>query len=216
RGQKRGRREAGAVDDRIDTMQLPVARTDAVRLDALDRRVHQLDVRPYQRVVPFVRHQLALAAHRVVRRELRPQHRILDFRLQQLAKRRLGGESQMRLPLPAPDEALEHEENLQARQPAQAWMALQPLIPLAGARENAFRHDVLRRALEQVELRYLARNLGNELNRAGAVADHRHAFASELIGVVPARRVELHALELIAARDVGSGWIVEQSDGRDQ
>jgi hypothetical protein len=74
----------------------------------------------------------------------------------------------------------------------------------------------LRRALEQIELGDLARDARHKLHRTRARANHRDGLAGERVFMLPARRMELHALELIAARQIRNGWIVEKPDRGDE
>ena len=58
-------------------------------------------------------------------------------------------------------------------------------------------------------------DLGNELHRARRAADHGDALAGEVVVVVPARRVEHGAGELVESRDLGPGRIAEHPDRSD-
>src|SRR6185437_8968124 len=110
-------------------------------------------------------------------------------------------------PFTPPHEFLEGEKNLEPRHAAQPAMTLQLRIERAGAGEDGARQDVLRRALEEIELLHLGGDLRDELHRAGAVADHRDGLAVEVDVVAPGRGMELRALEAIAAgkiRDLGA------------
>ena len=70
-----------------------------------------------------------------------------------------------------------------------------------------------RRPLEDEQLADFRRDLGDELRRARAGADHRDALPREIDARVPSRRVKRRAREAIAPRDVGKLRTVELADG---
>ena len=71
------------------------------------------------------------------------------------------------------------------------------------------------RALEHEQLADLGRDLGDELHRARAGADHGDALAAEIDVVVPPRRVERRTRERVAPGDVGERRPVELADRAD-
>jgi hypothetical protein len=76
------------------------------------------------------------------------------------------------------------------------------------------RQEPVAAALEDVEVADGLRNLGHELDGAGAGADDRDALAGEVIVVVPLGGVEGPALEVAGALDAGEGGAMLLS-GRD-
>ena len=77
------------------------------------------------------------------------------------------------------------------------------------------RPEPRRRPLEHEELADDGRDLGDELDRARAGADHRDALAPQVDVVVPARRVERRTGERVAAGDVGEARPVQLADRAD-
>ena len=162
---------------------------------------HDLDVRLRQRRIPLVGRQDALAADAVVRRELLPQLRVLDLLahvghrdpLEQLPD---GAVAELE------DEGLARPVDPRAhRELGRREEAVERSLP-ALHRPVAMRDDPGRRALEHVQLGHLRLDLGDELDRGGAGADHGHALAGQVVVVVPLRRVEGLALEALEARDL--------------
>ncbi len=150
----------------------------------------------------FARQQDALAADGIVGRERLAQRRIGHLPLQHLVEGPAHGPMH---------QALEAREGQRARLVLQvdpgAVQArgagheaeqglLQPAVGPVGAR-----HHVAGRALEDMQLAHLASDGGHELDGRCAGADHRHALAGQLHAVVPARRVEAGAGEVLDAGD---------------
>ena len=86
----------------------------------------------------------------------------------------------------------------------------------AAQRTGAPGDDPRRGALEEVKLGDLGLDLGDELDRARAGADHGDALAGEVVVVVPARGVEDGALEGAEALDVGELRLAQRAGGGDQ
>ena len=95
-------------------------------------------------------------------------------------------------------------------------MAQQPLLRLADPRVVArVRHHPRRRALEHDEPARHLGDLGHELERARARADHRDALAREVVLVLPLGRVEGRPGERLAPGNVGQPRPVELADRAD-
>jgi hypothetical protein len=80
----------------------------------------------------------------------------------------------------------------------------------------ALRHDPARVALEDVELLRDLGDVRHELGRGRAGADDAHPLAGEVVLVLPARRVELRAREVVEAGPVGVAGRVEEPDRADE
>src|SRR5690606_27567550 len=78
------------------------------------------------------------------------------------------------------------------------------------------RQQPRRRALVDIQVRDLARDGGHDLDRRGAGADHRHPLAGQIRLVVPARRVEDLAGEVVDALDVRQVRLTQRAHRRDQ
>ncbi len=90
--------------------------------------------------------------------------------------------------------------------------------PALGGRHLAIGlgHDPRGRALEQVQVRHLRRDLRHELDGAGASADHRHALARQRVVMVPVLRVKRLAAKTRQARDIGIRWPAQAAHARHQ
>ena len=90
------------------------------------------------------------------------------------------------------------------------------LLELFGrVRGVGLRQHPVRRALEQDQLVDTRRDLGDELHRARRAADHRDALAGEVVVVVPTRRVEHGARELVEPGMSGHAGFAEHAHGAD-
>jgi hypothetical protein len=115
----------------------------------------------------------------------------------------------------------EREEELEHRRAAGVERALgeryppeHGLEPVRDLRIELRRHPD-RRALVDVEAPDLARDLGDDLDRAGAGADDRDPLAGELIVVVPAGGVDELALEVVEAFEIRRLRVDERADRAD-
>jgi hypothetical protein len=63
---------------------------------------------------------------------------------------------------------------------------------------------------------HLRLDLGHELDRRGARADHRDAPAGQVVGMVPAGGVKHRALKRVQPRQVGDRWIGQGTDRGDE
>ncbi len=72
-----------------------------------------------------------------------------------------------------------------------------------------------RGALEEREVLDVRLDRGDELDRARARADHGDAPPAQVVVVVPLRRVEDRALELVDARDLGDRRLVQRAGAPD-
>ena len=77
------------------------------------------------------------------------------------------------------------------------------------------RSEPRRRPLEDEQFPDARRDLGDELHRARAGADHRDAPAVQIDGVIPARRMKARTCERIAAFDIGVERPVQLPDRAD-
>ena len=110
-----------------------------------------------------------------------------------------------------------HLEVVEQERPPQPLDRRHPLDqrpPRARVRAVATRHEPVARALEDGQLRGLRGDLGDELDRARARADHRHPLAAQIVAVVPPGRVEAVARELALERR--DGGLVQLARGEDQ
>ena len=99
-----------------------------------------------------------------------------------------------------------------SRAAASGDAAEQPLPPLRDAPVGTRQHPG-GRALEQVKPGDLLLDLGDELDRRRAGADHGHATAAQIEPVVPPRRVERAALEPSEPRQVGRDRVAQRTAG---
>ena len=207
--------EAGAVDDGVDLVLLTVTGHHGVLAHLGDTAGVDLDVRPVEGRVVVAGEQDALAAHRVIGCDDLAQLRIRD-RLPDVA---LGQ------PLGGLAEALvEHceEPGLEGPVHRDAGGALHQRNPaehlLDRFRDRAIGLglDPRGRALEQVQLGRLLGHAGHELDRAGPGSDDSDALAPEVVVVVPLRRVEDLALEVLHARELGITRDVQSTDAGHQ
>ncbi len=171
-------------------MHAAVAREDSLGHHALDRLGDELDVGARQRRQVVRAEQHALAAERVVGPHLPAQLRIAQLRAHE------RGRAQAR---DAPDRArvanrrgdrlavLEHEV---APQLLHARHAFDRRLDPSRVATVAPRQHPVSRALEDRQPRRLRGDLGDELHRARAGPDDRHALARQRIVVVPTRRME--------------------------
>ena len=104
------------------------------------------------------------------------------------------------------------EQRLAHRLLAGGHFLEQLLVPVRRF-EIRTRHHPARRALEHFQLAHGFYQLRNNLNAAGAGADHRHALSGEVVVVVPARAVNLLALELLQAFDVREAGVGQRPLG---
>ena len=205
--------EAGAEDDRVDLALGPVGAHDRAPADLGDPVGDDLDVRPPSDGQVVVRDQDALAAGQVVGRELRAQLGVAD----RAAQVRLADQAQQRCqrdPQHRDRDRLAGPVDRRADQPLERREA-----PVGGALEAgqapvAARHDPRRGALEEVELRDRRLDLGHELDRARARADHRDALALEVVVVIPGGGVKEGPLEVGEAGDVGQLRLVQRARRR--
>ncbi len=80
----------------------------------------------------------------------------------------------------------------------------------------AARHEPVARPLEDGQVPHVARDLGHELDGARAGSDHCDALAAQVVVVVPLRRVEAVAGELVEALDPRVRGTVELTGREDQ
>ena len=165
--------------------------------------VHDLDVGLRERRVVVVGDQDALAAHRVVGRELRAQLGVGDLRFEVL-QRAIRSSSHARRGC----ETAKHEQLARTSRSARAAIRAAAKRrygdSLARCSEgaDAARDDPRRRALEDVQPPDLRLDLRHELDRRRAGADHGDALARRGRGRGPSARSGRRALEGLEARDV--------------
>jgi len=170
-----------------------------VGADLLDAGVHDLDVVLGECGIPLVGDKGALAPEQVVGSEPLAQLRVGHVPAQVPARGELehlhdpravdeaGHEQELLAPVDhGPGQLLEQRE-------ATVGAALEASRGAVGAR-----HDPRRGALKDVERAHARLDLGHELDRRGARADHPDALAVEVVVVVPLGRVEDLALEASA------------------
>ena len=63
---------------------------------------------------------------------------------------------------------------------------------------------------------HLGHNLRHKLDRTGTCSDHRHPLAGQVIGVIPARRVEGFAGKALQARNARIGRLIQLTTSADQ
>src|SRR4029453_19165953 len=110
---------------------------------------------------------------------------------------------------------LEHEPDERAERPHEPRIAAEALALLRPERAVVARDDPVGRALVDRDLLGGLRDLRDELDRRGAVADHRDVLAGDVAVVVPARRVEARALEARESRDVREVRAIELAHAGD-
>ncbi len=196
--------EAGRPDHAVELAQAPVGGPQAVRLDALDRLGHELHVGALQSRQEGGAEEDPLAPEGVVRPRLGAHLLVLELgaheagrpqRHQAPERARVTDAQRQRLGV-VEDEptavGLQAGDAFEGRpQPLRVAAVLARQEPVAGALEDAQGADP-------------GRDLGDELDRAGAAADDRHALALELVVVVPFGRVEGVAGEVLQ-RPAGPG-----------
>ena len=171
--------EACAEDDRVDLALPSVVRDDRALANFGDPIRHQLDVRPAHRRQVIVRYQDALAARRIIGRELRAQFGIIDLAAQMNQGETRGerGEARMyerqRVELPRPVDRRSHQPLSSRDAPIEGTLE-------ARERPCASGHDPRRDALEDVQPADMRLDPRRELDRGGARADHRDALAGQV------------------------------------
>ena len=205
--------EAGGEHDAIQLVLDAVRGADAVRRQPRDRPGDQLGVVFLQGRVIVVGDQHPFAADAEVRGQL-PAHPVVFHLVMQVRQAEaLGHAGQRRVP----DHRHGHgfvgpEQRLAHRLLAGGHFLEQLLVPVRRF-EIRTRHHPARRALEHFQLAHGFYQLRNNLNAAGAGADHRHALAGEIVVVVPARAVNLLAFEFVQAFDVREAGVGQRPLG---
>lgn len=191
--------EAGAEDQAIGRVLDAISGDHAVGFDAQHGLGDHLDIAARQRRVIIVGDQHALAADGVVRRQGLAQGRAGDLFVQMAQGDFLHHFHQPWV------QGKAHHATFQRPVKGAAQQALgERKVPEQPALEGRYRpvrlgHDPRRRALEQVQVGHLRRDLRHELDGTGAGADHCHALALQGIVVVPLLRVKALALEAVQA-----------------
>ena len=211
-----GRVEAGGHDDRVDLALGAVGRHDAGRGDRADPVGDQVDVVGVEGRVVVVGDQDALAADLEVRRDRLAQGRVGDAARDVLQRQLLRRGGQLRVDREARDEALASPVDARAVGPLHERDVPEGEPLDAGVVAVVARHHPGSGALVDVEVRDLLGDLGHDLDRRRAGADHRDALAGQVVVVVPARRVEDLAGEGVDAVDLGQSRLGEAAGAGDQ
>ena len=196
--------ETGGEDNHVRCALNALAVEDASFGNPRCRMRDQRNVRPRQRRIEIIRDQHTLAAQLVGGRDLVAQRRISDLRFDVTAREFLG------------ETRLGARARFQKRRYARfvheiKEYPLQLLQQRCAAKQRALflrhgaiilRHDPIRCALVEIEVRHDRRNLRRYLNCASARTDHRHAFAGEIDIAAPLCTVPARPLERRHARNI--------------
>ena len=173
-------------------------------------------VRLRDRRIPLVGRQHALAAEGVVGRQPGTQLGVGDVLLEVTARNPLRELHQLRVVDEARHQHLAAEVDGGADGPLQRGEAAVEAPLDVGDRRSRCGITHGRRALEQVEVLDDRLDLRHGLDRRRARADHRDAAAGEVVVVVPARRMEGLALEVLEAGQRGCRGLAQKARRRDQ
>ena len=104
----------------------------------------------------------------------------------------------------------------EAHQRPQAWDVRHGPPQRHGDLGVGARHHPRRSALVELKVGDLPDDLRDDLDRAGAGADHRDPLTGQVDAVVPFRGMESGTTEFVATFDVGQGRDVQRARARDQ
>ncbi len=160
--------------------------------------------------VEIVGEKHSLAPGCVARRELVLQRRVFHHAAHLLEER--FGPVATRLRLLMDDGnifALEPVEDTVPKQPLYEWEVLEERSSDRAERAIVPSEDVVRRALEDIELGDGRGDLWNDLDRTGRASNDRDALARERHVVIPLGRVEYRSAERVQPLEVGDRGLVQ-------
>ena len=165
-----------------------------------------------ERRVVVVRDEDALSAHRVVGCKRPLQLRVGDLRLQMSHGSFARHAGQERIALEDGPANLVLEPDPPAVGPRQQGEAVKQRPFALGKRSILFTHHPVGAALEYRQAPHHGCDARNDLDRAGRISDDRDILASNVVGVVPASRMEPFPLEILEPGDLRDERTAELTD----